>query len=70
MDEAEWYALLDRAHRILSELYQPAGVLIVWGARHKWLHDRRPCDLTRENDADEMHRWVDMLDALADGAVV
>lgn len=64
----EQTAVLDRAHRLLSELYDPAGVLIYWSSRIKYLDNQRPCDLWRDRNIDALTEMCDRLDAFAAGA--
>lgn len=60
--------LLDRISSVLHEIYEPAGALIFWSARIKYLDDRRPCDLWRDRDLDGLDTLWRRLEALADGA--
>ena len=60
--------LLTKAHELASEVYTPAGVLTYWSARNGMLDGRRPCDITRERDAEGMRAIVRTLDVLASGS--
>lgn len=61
-------AILARAHSLLSELYEPVGVLIYWSSRIKYLDGKRPCDLWRDRDLAALEHMCDRLDAFCDGA--
>lgn len=61
-------ALVAEAAAVLAEIYDPAGVLIFWSSRIKYLDGKRPCDLYRDRDDVLMERLVQHLNALADGA--
>lgn len=63
----EQVAVLTRAHSLLSEMYDPAGVLIYWSARIKYLDGKRPCDLWADRDMDALTKMCDRLDAFCDG---
>ena len=63
-------ALLTRAHELLSEIYDPAGVLMFWSSRVTYLDDRRPCDLVVERDLSALLTMCNRLDAIADGAIL
>lgn len=58
--------LLTKIAAMLAELYDPAGVLMFWSARIKYLDDRRPCDLWRDRDMDGLETLWRRLEALAD----
>lgn len=60
-------AILARAHALLSELYEPAGVLIYWSAPIIYLGGKRPCDLWRDGDVKALTEMCDRLDAFCDG---
>lgn len=47
---------------------RPAGALIWWSARIKYLGNRRPCDIYRDGDYEAMRTLIQRLNALADGA--
>jgi hypothetical protein len=64
----EQTAVLDRAHSLLSELYEPAGVLIFWSSRITYLDNRRPCDMWADRDLEGLTTLCDRLDAICDGA--
>lgn len=55
--------VLARAHSLLSEIYEPAGVLIYWSSRIKYLDNRRPCDLYRDRDVEALTQMCNRLDA-------
>jgi hypothetical protein len=66
--DADMVALVQEAADLLAELYDPAGVLIFWSARIKYLDNRRPCDIYRDGDYQAMRTLIQRLNALADGA--
>lgn len=62
--------LVAEAASVLAEIYDPAGVLIFWSSRIKYLDGKRPCDLYRDKDEALLERLVQHLNALADGAIL
>lgn len=64
-DCCEW--LLTQIAAALAELYEPAGVLMFWSARVKYIDNRRPCDLWRDRDEDGLETLWRQLRAIADG---
>lgn len=60
--------LLEDIAAVLHEIYDPAGALIWWSARIKYLDDKRPCDIWRDRDMALLERINQRLNALADGA--
>jgi hypothetical protein len=67
-ENPEVVALVAEAASLLAELYDPAGVLIYWSARIKYLDGRRPCDLYAERDVEGLRTLCQRLNALCDGA--
>jgi hypothetical protein len=61
-------AVVERAAALLTELYEPAGILIYWSARISYLDGKRPCDLYAEGDVEALTHMCNRLDAFADGA--
>lgn len=66
--DADMTALVEQAAALLSEIYDPAGVLIFWSSRITYLDSRRPCDVYRDGDHEAMLTLIQRLRALADGA--
>lgn len=66
--DAKVEALVTEAAKVLAEVYEPAGVLLFWSARIKYLDNKRPADLVAEKDVERLERLVQRLNALADGA--
>jgi hypothetical protein len=64
--ESRREALIAESASLLAELYEPAGVLMFWSARIKYLDNRRPCDLMDDEEALTMLNQ--RLNALCDGA--
>lgn len=60
--------LVREAASLLAELYDPAGALIYWSSRIRYLDHRRPCDVYREGDEAAMETLVRWLNMTADGA--
>ena len=60
--------LVRAAADLLGELYDPAGALIFWSARIKYLGGKRPCDIYRDGDYEGMRTLIQRLTGLADGA--
>lgn len=60
--------LVTEAASVLAEVYEPAGVLMFWSARIKYLDEKRPCDIYADGDIALMERLVQRVNALADGA--
>jgi hypothetical protein len=58
--------LLASTHKALLDVYEPAGELIFWSSRIKYLDNRRPCDLM--DDLDALRKLDQRVNALADGA--
>lgn len=67
-NDAAMQRLVAEAASVLAEVYDPAGVLIFWSSRIKYLDDKRPCDVYRDGDVGLMERLVQRVNALADGA--
>lgn len=66
--DARMQALVVEAATALADVYDPAGVLIFWSARIKYLDGKRPCDIYSDGDVALMERLVQRVNALADGA--
>jgi hypothetical protein len=65
---AEMDALVAEAATALADVYEPAGVLIFWSSRIKYLDGERPCDIYIAGDTVLMDCLVQRVKALADGA--
>ena len=56
-------ALVTESASVLAEIYDPAGVLISWSSRIRYLGERRPCDLYRDRDCDGLRLLNQRLNA-------
>ncbi len=65
-DEA--LALLASIAKALSDVYEPAGVLMFWSSRIRYLDGQRPCDVWSERSLDYLRILDQHVNALADGA--
>lgn len=66
--DAQVEALVTEAAKVLAEVYEPAGVLLFWSARIKYLDNKRPADLVADKDVELLERLGQRVNALADGA--
>ena len=64
--DTERTELLVSIAKALGDVYDPAGVLLFWSARIKYLDDRRPCDVL--DDLAALRTLDQRTNALADGA--
>lgn len=52
----------------LLSIYEPAGALMFWSSRIKYLDDKRPCDVWADRNMVMLERLAQRVNALADGA--
>lgn len=59
--------ILTEVSKDLHDIYDPAGVLMFWSARLRYLDGRRPCDVYAAGDEYAMEQLARHVAALADG---